>query len=133
MTCFEIYEMALPLIARERSAENDDNSLGELPDYSESVPKLINALSFEVLELAKIYATVSDRESGFAHTKVGLITDLFPLPERFVPAAVYYVAEKLSYKHSPETAKLLNTLYKSEIDNIRRELPAVMGTIVDNY
>lgn len=125
--------MALPLIAREKTYENGLPVYAEQPDYSDAIPKLINALSLEVLELAKIYASVSDRESGFAQTKVTLVTDLFPLPERFVPAAVYYIAEKLSVRNSPDTAKMLHTLFQNEIDNIRRELPAVIGKVADFY
>ena len=132
MKISDIYTMAYPMVAKPRSAEGVVAETTE-PDYSESVPQLINALTIEQTALAGIYATVSGTEAGFSPLRVDSINDLLPLPERFTPAAVYYIAEKLSYKNSYETAGHLHKLYVEEVDKIRRELPGVAGSITEVY
>ena len=133
MKVSDIYAMAYPMVAKPRNLDGLPVGEGDAPDYSAAVPQLVNALTIEQAALAAIYAQVSGAESGFSPTRVNGIDDLMPLPERFTPAAVYFIAEKLSYKNSYEAAALLHRLYLEEIARIRRELPAVSESIVNRY
>ncbi len=123
----EIYESALNLLAQ--SSGSGDNA-----DYEERAPYLIANFCNDVLELdaaaRKLLGLPASTLSSFI---VQELEDDFPLLDRFVSAAVRYLAAMLVIDEDGELSDRLFDMYCEGISRIREELPAVLENIVDKY
>lgn len=91
MLCSAVYAMAADY------AVTPVNADGSAADLSAKVPAILTALTIELRAIADIYCRkTGEMEGRFQPVEVTALTDRFPLPERFAPAAALYLASMLS-------------------------------------
>ena len=127
MTCKQIYESASSYALHD-SADLTNN------DYLSLVPSIVNIFSQENGDLADRFCESKGmNDCSFASFEVSSPTDFFPLPDRFAPAAAYFIAARLCIRQDGSAADFFQGLYENEIRSIRSEIPLSCEAISDVY
>ena len=138
MTCRDIYALAAQLIpASEAQAGCEFGCVtSEAEDFTQRVPTVMNAVIIELESLAQAFVREDEeREKGLPFTIffVRNMDDPLPLPDRFRMACAYYLAMHFVLAQDAATAKMIHNLYLDAVDDIRREISAVVGGMKDVY
>lgn len=140
MTCASVYGMAaqylaLPTVTRSSDEEEAPDPEDLLPyDPDTVVPGLLNGLAIELGDLADEYCRQKGMMEGrFLSIEAAELSDPLPLPDRFAVAAALYLAATLCLTKNLDLADALHIRYLSSVEQIRRELTAVIHPITDAY
>ena len=122
----EVVDSALALI--------DEVNDGSVDDYIERCPYLIAAFCSEVGTLDLLWREKSGEVEQDSYSAVAIDMDeVFPLSERFIPAAASYVAAMLVLEENEELYERLYGRYSDLISGICAELPGAVEKITEVY
>ena len=119
MQCSEIFKSALRLL-NEKGAED------ECADYAERAPYLLAAMVSEAAQLDKRYRAANGEEAqpSFSPVFIGLDSG-FPLTDRFVSAAAFYLASMLIIDDNDELSDSLYEKFCDRMASLSSKAPAV--------
>ena len=127
MVCREIYEAALRLLSE--SVVDGENA-----DYEERAPYLIAAFCTDVKETdaawRRAYAEEGQGEWNAVYVS---LDDIFPLAERFAPAAAYYLAAMLVLENNEDMSDRLYDRCSDLVSAVREGIPCEISPIINRY
>ena len=127
MLCNEIYASSLRILGE---SVND----GENEDYEERAPYLIASFcaSAKAMDRAWRLSFALERQGNWNCVCIPL-TNEFPLSDRFVSAASFYLAAMLVIDSDESLYEKLYGLFCDEMSEISGEIPAVIESISNKY
>ncbi len=125
MTCREVYLASLALVC-ESQAEN--------PDYEERAPYLLAAVSTQLAPMDRAVREAAGEDiPAYPNTVYLGLDEEFPLTQRLLPAALYYVGAMLVIDENEEMYEDLFALFSDAMAKLRATLPATPEPIRDVY
>ena len=117
MNCADIFKCALRLL-NEKGAEDENG------DYAERAPYILSAMFSEAAKTDKSYrgALGLDEQPSFSPTHTELSAG-FPLCDRFVSAATFYLASLLIIDENEELSDFFYEKYCDSMASIASETP----------
>ncbi len=127
MTLRSVYKTALKLIGEAECTASE-------ADLAERAPYIGAALCREASALDKAYRRAFGMEEAEGFEGLYLDLDsLFPLADRFAPAAAYYMAAMLILDEDTELYETLFERWCDALAAISAEIPFVKGSTADVY
>lgn len=116
MKCKDIFKSALSLLNENGAADEDG-------DFAERAPYILSAMFSEAARLDKNYRASHgiDAQPEFNPTYTDLVSD-FPLCDRFVSAAAFYLASMLVVDENDELSDRFYDKYCDSMASISSEL-----------
>ena len=127
MKCTEILKRALRLLNEKGGADEND-------DYAERSPYILSSMFAEAARLDKNYRLANDLGNQPAISSV--YTDLdseFPLSDRFVGAAAFYLASMLIVDDNDELSDIFYDRYSDSMSAICNETRGTAEKIKNVY
>ena len=127
MLCNEIYASALRLLG-------ESVTEGENEDYKERAPYLIASFCGAAKSTDKAWrlSMALEPQQSWNCVCIPLEND-FPLSDRFVSAASFYLAAMLVIDSDEALSDKLYALFCSEMSEINGEIPAIIEAISNRY
>ena len=127
MKCKDILKSALRLL-NERGAEDENG------DYAERAPYILSAMFSEAARTDKNYRAAHKLEEQpvFSPTYTELDSE-FPLCDRFVSIAAFYLASLLIIDENEELSDAFYEKYCDGMSAVSCEIPAVSGNTKNVY
>ena len=123
----EIYEAALHLLAEPIDEDR-------LEDYASNAPYILGCFFYETSRLDEAYRKFNGLEPhGFTHAVCAELDEEFPFAERFVTAAVQYLAAMLVLEENGELSDKLFDMFCTSISKITSEIPGASESIINIY
>ena len=123
MTCSEIFKSALRLL-NEKGEENDNE------DYAERAPYILSSMFSEAASTDKKYRAANrlEEQPSFSPTFTELTAD-FPLCDRFVGVAAFYLASLLIIDANEQLSDSFFERFCDGMATISAEIPPAMATV----
>lgn len=127
MLCRDIYDSALRLLGE---SVND----GENDDYEERAPYLIASFCNEAANTDRAWRISREFDVQGEWNSICIpLTNDFPLSERFVSAAAFYVAAMLVIDYNESLSDKLYERFCDAMSTISEEIPAIIEAIANRY
>lgn len=127
MLCSEIYDSALRLIG-------ESVNHGENDDYEERAPYLIASFCNEAANTDKAWRLSHEfGVQGEWNCVFVPLTSEFPLSDRFVSPAAFYVAAMLVIDYNESLSDKLYERFCDAMSTISEEIPAIIEAIANRY
>ena len=127
MTCREIYEAALAMLAESMASGDND-------DYKERAPYLLAAFCTDIKETDAMWreACVEDAQGEWNAVYLPLEDD-FPLSDRLAPAAAYYLASMLVLDSNESLSDRLYDECSDILSRVKEGIPSTAAPIINRY
>ena len=127
MTCKEIYDTAISLVAESRDP-------ADTADYEERAPYLLAAFCSELKDTDQKLRTLSgDDESEFGDTLYLKLDSVFPLQSKLSACAALYLAAMLVIDDQPELSDRLYDRYCDSVCRITESISCANEKTVNRY
>jgi hypothetical protein len=123
----DIYTSAINLLA-----QNADENINE--DYEERAPYLIASFCNEISEMDSAVRKALGIEKGSCFDRVWIdLEEDFPMLDRFVSAAIKYLAAMLVIDEDGDLSDKLYEMYCDGISKIRSQIPCILEKTANRY
>ena len=127
MLCRDVYTASVRMISEMPNSPDTE-------DYESRAPYLLGTVIAQLLPIDKLYRRAIGDSSKAATQSVCVdLSSVFPLCDRFVTAATYYLAAMLVMEENEVLGDRLFAFYADEVATIQSTLPARAEKIADRY
>ena len=127
MTCRELFQSSLRMVC-------EQEELSDVSDYEERAEYLIASFCNQFTTLDALIKSLCN-EGGSTYTPTTMLTlnNTFPLANRFVPAATYYLSAMLVIDENEELSERFFALYSDAISMLQKDVTGKSNSIKDAY